>query len=152
HGSICWTIPDKILDSHEDLSIELDNRENWGFHYDGLKDILKREPISSSFSKGYKGGYNPPWILPSFIKPFEYKEFYEIWKSALKVMSKTDELVMIGYSFRPEDSSAQLLISSLPDECNLILVDPHPENIKDRLEKVGLKVNKTYKSLKEYLS
>jgi len=152
HGSICWTKPDKILDSHEHLSIELDNIENWGFHFDGLKDILGREPISASLSERYEGGHDPTWMLPSFIKPFEYKEFYEIWKSALKAMSKTDELVIIGYSFRPEDSSAQLLISSLPDGCNITLVDPKPENIKERLDRMGLKVNNTYKLLEEYLS
>jgi len=103
-------------------------------------------------SEGWGGKHYPSWILPSFIKLFQQKEYYEIWRSALKVMSKTDELVIIGYSFRPEDSSAYLLVSSLPDECNITLVDPYPEDIKERLEKLRLKVNNTYKSLEEYLS
>lgn len=162
HGSVSWVNPSKVdialRDSGEHIFIELDDNENWGFHFNGLEEILEREPIKPSsknereYSEGYGGGYNPGWILPSFIKPFEKREFYEIWKSALRVMSNTDELVIIGYSFRPEDSSAQLLISALPDKCNITLVDPSPENIKKRLEKIGLKISNTYKSLEEYIS
>lgn len=153
HGSICWG------ESNFDgtISIELDNKEKWGFHLDRLEEIIEREPIKPSgqyerqVSKGYAGKYNPPWILPSFIKPFAKKEFYEIWKSAFKVMSKTDELVIIGYSFRPEDSSSQLLLANLPDKCNLIIVDPKHEDIKKSLGNKGFRITRAYGSLKQYL-
>lgn len=155
HGSVCWV----RRNFDKAVSIELDNKENWGFHFDALENILGREPLKPSgkldrqFSNGYVGRYDDlPWILPSFIKPFEEQEFYDIWKSAIKVMSKTDALVIIGYSFRPEDSNAQLLIANLPDKCNLILVDKRPEDIKEGLEKKGLKIRETYTSLEEYLS
>jgi len=151
HGSICWV----KSDHSEHILIKLDNKENWGFHFDGLEKMLEREPtgqFEGQISKGYVGKHDPPWMLPSFVKPFERKEFYEIWKSALKVMSKTDELIIIGYSFRPEDSNSQLLIASLPDECNLILIDRHPEKIKERLEKKGLKIKTIHNSLQHYLS
>lgn len=156
HGSICWV--NSVIRPGEYILIEPDNKENWGFHFDGLEKILTREcrkpsaKLDREISKGYVGKHNPPWILPSFVKPFERKEFYEIWKSALKVMSKTDELVIIGYSFRPEDSNSHLLIASLPDECNLILVDPNSAKIKAELETKGIKIKKPYESLDEYLS
>lgn len=159
HGSICWFTPEYLMNRPDSfISIDLDNNENWGFHFNGLEKTLKRDPVQPTMkmerevSEGWGGKHYPSWILPSFIKLFQQKEYYEIWRSALKVMSKTDELVIIGYSFRPEDSSAYLLVSSLPDECNITLVDPYPEDIKEKLEKLGLKVNNTYKSLEEYLS
>jgi len=159
HGSICWFTPEYLMNRPDSfISIDLDNNENWGFHFNGLEKILKRDPVQPTMkmerevSEGWGGKHYPPWILPSFIKPFQQKEYYEIWKSALRVMSKTDELVIIGYSFRPEDSGAYLLISSLPDRYHITLVDPYPENIKNRLENIGLKISKVFNSLDEYLS
>jgi hypothetical protein len=155
HGSICWSTPQ--IPINDSIFIELDNKENWRFHFNGLSKLLGRSPIKPSskiernFSEGWGGKHNPAWILPSFIKPFEKKELCEIWKSALRVMSKTDELVVIGFSFRPEDSNSQLLIASLPDECNLIVVDKYPDNIRQRLKTKGLRIGETYTSLKEYL-
>src|SRR3990172_8970852 len=95
---------DEIITFNYDLDLE-----NQGFHFDGLLD---RKPVK--VKQGYVGGHEPGWMLPSFIKLFERKEFYEIWQSAIKVMSETEELVIIGYSFRPEDSSSFLLLSTLP--------------------------------------
>lgn len=159
HGSICWFTPEYLMNRPDSfISIDLDNRENWRFHFDGLEKTLERDPVQPTMkmerevSEGWGGKHCPPFILPSFMKPFENKEFCEIWKSAFQIISKTDELVVIGYSFRPEDSSAQLLISALPDKCNITLVDPSPENIKKRFEKVGLKTGNTYKLLDDYLT
>jgi hypothetical protein len=78
-------------------------------------------------------------------------QIYKIWQSAINVISRTDELVIIGYSFRPEDSNAFLLLSMLPQKCNIILVDPS-EEIKERLENKGFKVASRFFSLQEYLS
>ena len=70
--------------------------------------------------------------------------------SAINIMSKTDELVIIGYSFRPEDSNAFLLLSMLPQRCDITLVDPRPKEIKERLENKGFKVSR--ECLEDYLS
>lgn len=159
HGSLDWVNSEIILSGSDNpILIELDNMEIWDFHFAGLEEILKREPIKPSghmdaqVSPGYVGKHNPPWLLPSFIKPFDMREFYEIWQSALEVMSTTDELVVIGYSFRTEDSNSRLLLALLPNGCNLILIDPKPEEVERRLEQIGFRVNKIYKDLEEYLS
>lgn len=140
HGSVNWDTG---------IVIETDNVGSGGFHFDGLEKILNRPP---RFNRISAGKHIRPWILPSFVKPFKKKEFFEIWQSALKAMSKTDELVIIGYSFRPEDSSAFLLLSMLPEKCNVTLVDLNPEEIKERLEKMGLKVARIFISLEDYIS
>jgi hypothetical protein len=147
HGSINWGIPGipRHLRKDHNVVIVMDNLETQGFHFDGL---LSRKPVQIS----YGGQHEPLWTLPSFIKPFEGKETYEIWQSAINVISKTDELVIIGYSFRPEDSNALLLLSTLPPDCNIKLIDPRQEEIKKRLEKKGFRVAKTFKSLGCYLS
>jgi len=151
HGSISWRGRGKrqleSLYKDDDIMIVMDERENQKSHFYGLLD---RTPVK--IKQGYVGGHEPECMLPSFIKPFERKEFYEIWQSAIKVISETGELVIIGYSFRPEDSNAFLLLSTLPQKCNILLVDPHPEEIKERLENKGFKVEKTFKSLKDYLA
>ena len=151
HGSINWRIPEprslERLQGINEVMIVMDDWENNVFHFEGL---LQRGPVKTK--SPYVGGHKPGWVLPSFVKPFEKKEFYEIWRSAISVMSKTDELVIIGYSFRPEDSSSFLLLSTLPQECNIMLVDPHPDEIKKRLENKGLRVARTFKCLKSYLS
>src|SRR3990170_95869 len=124
------------------------------FECDGDRKWLeKRNKYSKlKIKQGYVGGHEPECMLPSFIKPFERKEFYEIWQSAIKVISETGELVIIGYSFRPEDSNAFLLLSMLPQKSEIILVDRNRKEVKKRLEIKGLKIVKTYKSLEDYLS
>lgn len=139
HGSINWD---------SGIVIETDNIESGGFHFDEIEKILNRSPI---LNRPYAGKHNPPWILPSFVKPFEEKEFYDIWQSAINVMSKTDELVIIGYSFRPEDSSSFFLLSMLSQKCNIMIVDPCAEKVKERLGNKGLKAPEIFKSLENYL-
>lgn len=148
HGSINWGKPGmpELARKKDDILIVMDNLETQGFHFNGL---LNRKPVR--IKQGFVGRHEPGWMLPSFIKPFDRKEIYEIWQSAINVMSKTDELVIIGYSFRPEDSNAFLLISMLPRRCNIILVDCFPEEIKKRLENKGFKVARICKSLECYL-
>ena len=151
HGSINWRIPEahslERLQGINEVMILMDDWENNGFHFDGL---LEREPVK--IKSAYVGAHKPGWVLPSFVKPFEKKEFYEIWRSAISVLSKTDELVIIGYSFRPEDSNAFLLLSMLPQKCNITLVDPNQEEIKEKLGNKGFKAMRTFKSLEDYLS
>ena len=151
HGSINWRIPEsrslERLQGINEVMIVMDDWENNRFHFDGL---LERQPDNTNSS--YVGGHKPGWMLPSFIKPFERNEFYEIWQSAINIMLKTDELVIIGYSFRPEDSNAFLLLSMLPRTCNIILVDRCPERIKERLENKGFKISRIFISLEDYLS
>ena len=108
--------------------------------------------MSAQRSQGYGEKYNPVWILPSFIKSFEMREFYEIWKSTINIISKTKEFIVIGYSFRPEDFNTQLLLMTLPHECNLTIVDSNFKDIDLKLEKFGFKNIKSHKSIEKYLT
>jgi hypothetical protein len=127
--------------------IGMDNLEHKNFYFEGVDYILGRPPEKVN----YVGRHEPGWVLPSFIKPFEKKEFYNIWQSAIRVISETEELVITGYRFRPEDSYSFLLISMLPANCKIILVDREPADKIERLESIGFKIHKTYESLEKYL-
>lgn len=148
HGSINWQKLDEYRTSSSNtIVIGLDNLEHQAFHFDDIGNILGRHPENVEFV----GRYEPGWILPSFIKPFESKEFYHIWQSAIRAISATEELVIIGYSFRPEDSNAFLLLSMLPAKCKIILVDPKYEEMKERLESKGFNIHPPYETLEKYL-
>ncbi len=150
HGSITW-------DSYSSrnnicpILITLDKKEseNNEFHFKGLEQFVKKDLSKPS---GYAGKYAPPWIVPSFVKPFQQNEFLEIWKSAINVISQTDELIIIGYSFRPEDSHAHILLSLTPPNCNTTIVDPCADEIREKLANMGIKTKRTFKSVDCYLS
>jgi len=151
HGSINWRIPEprslERLQGINEVMIVMDDWENNGFHFDGS---LQRQPDKTK--SPYVGRHEPESILPSFVKPFKEKEIFRIWQSAMRFMSNTKELVIIGYSFRPEDSNAFPLLSILPKKSERTLVDRNREEVKERLESKGLKVVKTYKCLEDYLA
>lgn len=147
HGSISW---ERSFDE-QNILITLDDKENSKYHFEGLEKYLNRQPLSFEENVGYAGGYNPPWIFPSFIKPFNIKEIFEIWKSAINVLNNTKILIIVGYSFRPEDTNSQLLLATLPNECEVILIDPKAESIRDRLKKLNIEINSYYNSLEEFL-
>ncbi len=156
HGSINWEIRSKLKQSYleDEIEILMDDIESKDFYFHNIGRILKRAAYTVGQGKEYQvyvGYHEPGWVLPSFIEPLERKEFFRIWQSALKVMSDSEELVIIGYSFRPEDFNSFLLISILPVKCKIILVDPNFEEIKERLGSKGFKIHKTFESLEEYL-
>jgi len=130
HGSLMF-YSNGLINNDKNIKLLLDNRENWNFFFKEFKEVLSREPekptgeISAKISKGYLGKYNPHWIFPSFVKPFDSNTFYKIWRSAFNQIRNTSELHIIGYSFRPEDSNGQLLLLNLPKKCKVILVDPN---------------------------
>lgn len=152
HGSINWESSDYNLDFENKIYISMDDIESQKFHLD---INLEREAhkISSMPEVGYLGAHSPVFIPPSYVKPFNNRQISQIWKSAIFRISETDELVIIGYSFRPEDSNSALLISSLPKESIIKIVDPNSEEIISRLKNLGLDNNfYTYSSLEEYIN
>lgn len=156
HGSLNWGEPGVIerVVHGESLMIEMDDIEHKTFYLDDMGKILNRRADTIDQGKEdqvFVGRHNPGWVLPSFIKPFDRIEFFQIWQSAMKVISKSKELVIVGYSFRPEDSNAFLLISMLPSNCKVILVDSQYEKIRERLERKGVRIHKTFESLEKYL-
>ncbi|HEX9665012.1 MAG TPA: hypothetical protein VGA95_00440, partial [Thermodesulfobacteriota bacterium] len=71
---------------------------------------------------------------------------------ALKVIKDSEELVIIGYSFRYEDSNSYLLLSVLPADSKITIVDPNPEQIIDKINSKGFTNITTYNSLRSYLT
>lgn len=148
HGSISW----EYSFDKKNIKLNLDDKENSKFYYQGIERFLNRNSLDFSEYGGYSGKYGPPWIFPSFIKPFDVSQMFKIWESAFNVLKGTEELIIIGYSFRPEDTNGQLLLANLPQECKIILVDPYPDIIRERLNNLDKKVDIHYNSIKELLS
>ncbi len=150
HGSINWQPPsllEGLLKLNKEIVVGMDNLERNKFYFDGIDIILERPPENVE----YGGRHEPGWVLPSFIKPFEWMQFFEIWKSAIRVLSESEELIIVGYSFRPEDSNAFLLLSMLPITSKIILVDTKYKEIEERLGSKGIEIHKTFESLEKYL-
>ena len=148
HGSISW----EYSFDKRNIKLNLDDKENSKFYYRGIENFLERASFDFSEHGGYAGKYVPPWIFPSFIKPFDISQMFKIWESAFNILKNTEELIIIGYSFRPEDTNGQLLLANLPHECKIILADPHPDIIMERLNNLDKKIDIHYDSLKQLLS
>jgi hypothetical protein len=161
HGSINWIGPEFKSNLNNSIKIGMDNYENWGFYFEGSEKILCREPVSASsvdkgiINEGYAGRHTPEWILPSFIKTLERNEFKIIWESAKDVLSKTDELIIVGYSFRKEDSASyELLKKYLNNKANVVLIDPDKNrDVRKQLKEMGIFIREInhYDSLEKYL-
>lgn len=157
HGSLNW-LPPQILPK-ENLRITLDNLECWGFFFENMQNILKRQPKSPSgaatkeLSLGYAGGIDRYWFLPSYVKPFDSKsELQDIWKEGSKIFKGTTHLIVIGYSFPKEDRNTKSLFElSLSKKCEITVIDPHWEAIKLKLNDLGFDCVKGIKCLKQWL-
>ncbi|MCL5038071.1 MAG: SIR2 family protein [Chloroflexi bacterium] len=147
HGSINWQ-----NNLFQGPVISLDNKERGEWHFEICSKLLKREPhlFKPEGSDGYGGGYNTFWVSPSFIKSYE-ENFDEILQSAKSVLSRTDELVIIGFSFRNEDEAAWELLSQFSRGGKMVVIDLKPEDISKRLQEKGFGVLKSYNGLSDYI-
>jgi len=148
HGSINWRTKDLLekFNSIDEVLIVMDNLEEQGFYFN---DLLDRKPETSQGF--YVGLYSPKIIHPSFFKPLQYREFFEIWRSAINVISKSEELIVIGYSFRPEDTNAYLLLSNINRKSQITIVDIDSENIKEKIKSLGFENIKCVNSIEEFM-
>lgn len=152
HGSLMFST-ESISNSTNSIKIKLDNKEKGDFFFPEFHDLLSRSPEKNTPKTAgeYAGIYQPHWVFPSFIKTFNSEVFYNIWRSAFNKIRNTEELHIIGYSFRPEDSNGKLLLLNLPKESKVILVDPN-RKLKKRIENViGESIHKCYNSLEHYI-
>jgi len=157
HGSLNWLSPQDL--PKENVRITLDNLENWNFFFENLQEILDREPkkpsgpLTREMSKGYAGGIHPYWFLPSYIKPFESRnELKCIWEKASKIFEGTTNLIIIGYSFPEADKHTKSLFrSSLPKNCEIMVVDPAWESLVSSIKGLGFSRITCVETLEQWL-
>lgn len=144
HGSLNWQAGN-MLQSGVRLSRE------WledGFFAGVIGDT------SGSDAGRYQGGFDPCWVLPSWMKCFTMPELLSVWGQARRAIEASDEIVMVGYSFPEADSSAILLFadSGLARK-TMTIVDPDYENLVCRLKKIFLDIPEphAFRCLDEYL-
>jgi len=143
HGSINWTYQYPGLQPEVNPVISLDNWEKWGFSFHGLEGILRRDRVEPSgigealISKGYAGAHSPAWILPSYVKTFDTAPFLlTIWRKAQRILAQAKYLVVLGYSFPQLDYQSQLLLALVPTDCEVLIVNPDADTIKERIDKL----------------
>lgn len=106
-----------------------------------LISMIPRDPYTPKGDSGHLGLTSMPLIIPP-VKNKAYDMFgslfKELWESAEEVLSRTDHIIIIGYSFPKTDIQSIDLFKnafskrkSIP---KITVIDPSPENIVSRLK------------------
>lgn len=74
----------------------------------------------------------PYFILPSFIKPFEFRGMMELYHEAIEEVKTANRLIIIGSSLRKEDYMLWFILSYFRGK-KIITVSPEAESIKESL-------------------
>lgn len=121
HGSLNW-LPSSIFNSSFKLKW-FDDDNNYFF-----PKYLKEEKGNPFI---YQGGFSSEgWILPSWIKKFQYPELLGVWNSAYKSLKESDEIIFVGYSLPLADSTVFSFLSSINFSTKSIkLYDPNAEQL-----------------------
>lgn len=107
--------------------------------------LIGLSPDVGNYGK-VQNGYNIKYSMPFIIPPVKYKNYglidgvlNSLWDTAENSISECDELIIIGYSFPRTDTKAWDLLKSSFEKRDkyprLIIVDPYPEGIAERIAK-----------------
>lgn len=111
-------------------------------------------PFPTSSSEGL---VSMPLIIPP-VKNKSYSQFgsifSQLWNKAEESITRANRIIIIGYSFPVTDTQTDIMfkkgLTKRTDFPEIIILDPQPENILDRLvfeygiEKSKIKIYKTY--------
>jgi len=79
-------------------------------------------------------------ITPTFMKSFKSKYELELIRLAIQKISKCSEIYAIGYSFPEADSLTCFLLTQIPKNISIKIIDLNARNIADKLaETYGIK-------------
>ncbi|MBK7104815.1 MAG: SIR2 family protein [Ignavibacteriae bacterium] len=144
HGSLNWR------ESELENRYKIENMLDDGSPI--FPDYFKNE-IKRNFE--YEGGINLKALkLPSLVKKFNSFQLLSIWRKAHSVISKSEEVIFIGYSFPEADTSVYTLFNTIDFSSKKIaIIDPKPDEIEKRVRKITLcnNIHVVNKSLEEYL-
>lgn len=137
HGSLNWK---------SDLSLQ--------FFQDNNEPIFPRYLLKEENNiRQYQGKHSGCWIMPSFIKQFDFPALLVVWQKALDAIKNASNVTVIGYSLPKEDSAACLLFGTTDiSEKRFTIVDPNFAKIGHRFQSIsrGKKIAK-FSSLEDYL-
>lgn len=121
HGSLNWTVNSLLNDKFELQWVD-------DFQKSFFPNYLIEEPKNPFI---YQGKHpSSAWILPSWIKQFEYPELLYIWRLASKALREADEIYVIGYSLPKEDTAIASLFGTIEYKCSkFLIIDPYAEDL-----------------------
>lgn len=128
HGSLNWQV-DRIF--HPNVELEwLDDSSNYFFP--GY--LAKEEGRPFIYQGGVSSG---GWLLPSWIKQFNYEELIQVWRKAAIALNNSEMISFIGYSLPRADSAVYALLSSI-DFINkiVVIVDPNADELRENYSSI----------------
>ena len=145
HGSLNWK-KDYFMGSFDFSWWDDEGRIFFPNYIDNLKPPLV-------VYQGSHGGAQA-WMLPSWIKQVEIKEYMNVWQQAAFALDRADEVILVGYSLPEQDSAAVALFNGIDySGKQFILIDPRANEYKDKICRV-VKTNDLHligKKLEDYL-
>ena len=133
HGSINWQQPSFF---NQDVQIF-------------VTDPFTHEPYFDSFKFEFKVKrnnrlrlLNSHFITPTYMKKFESKYEIELIRMATEKFKNCTELYVLGYSFPDADSLTSFLMTQLPTNLSITIIDLNAKEISRNLcEKYGFNEN-----------
>lgn len=127
HGSINW-VNESLFGFEDEVSILLTNADDGTCFFNGL-EVKSNHP-----SYGSRYPNNPIIIMPTYLKHFNKSYELNLLNRAVEAAKSSEKVYLIGYSLPPADSTANFVISQIPKNSNIIVVNrDENKELKDRL-------------------
>lgn len=140
HGSLNWEV-DKIF--HPIVELEWCDDNTHYFFPGYLLEEKKRGFI-------YQGGVSSGgWLLPSWIKQFEYDELIQVWRKASIALNDADQIYFIGYSLPRADTSVYAMFTGIDfSQKKVVVIDPNTDELMENYSRIICNSNIEFVKLK----
>ncbi len=106
---------------------DTDNNRSNGYFLDlelakKKADFLLFPGINEENFSGIRDELIPVCVLPTYMKSVDSPEFLRIWRLSDDAIRKATEIIVIGYSFPPEDSITWQMLNTGLDENKIVRV------------------------------
>lgn len=129
HGSINWQQPNFF---NQDVQIFVTDPFTHKPYFDGFKFEF-RVKRNTKFRL-----LNSNFITPTYIKRYESRDEQNIIRLAVEKFKNCTELYVLGYSFPKADSLTSFLMTQLPTNLSITIIDVNAKEISEKLrEKYG---------------
>jgi len=127
HGSINWQEPG-LFDN--DITIFVTHPNNHMPFFPGLKYKTKIKRIAD------KKLLHAFLIFPTFMKKYKSKHELLLLKTAIKHIQNCNEIITLGYSFPEADSITAFMLTQIPENTIIKIIDLKADEIKEKLMKI----------------
>ena len=126
HGSINWQPPSFF---ENDIVLNITHPMTHEPFFQGMDYSFRVKPSPRNVI------LNSFLITPTFMKHYQSKYELFLIKTAIDSISKSDEIISLGYSFPEADSMTTFILTQIPEHCTIKIIDIDANNIKEKLVK-----------------